>query len=56
MAQAVEEGAKSVSGVQVLLLPIEKVSNQELLEAEAIVIGSPVYNAIRCPRGTAIYQ
>lgn len=49
MAQAVEEGAKSVSGVQVLLLPIEKVSNQELLEAEAIVIGSPVYNANVAP-------
>ena len=49
MAQAVEEGAKSVSGVQVLLLPIEKVSNQELLEAEAIVVGSPVYNANVAP-------
>jgi NAD(P)H dehydrogenase (quinone) len=49
MAQAVEEGAKSVFGVQVLLLPIEKVSNQELLEAEAIVIGSPVYNANVAP-------
>ncbi len=49
MAQAVEEGAKSVSGVQVLLLPIEKVSNQELLEAESIVIGSPVYNANVAP-------
>jgi NAD(P)H dehydrogenase (quinone) len=49
MAQAVEEGAKSVSGVQVLLLPIEKVSNQELLEADAIVVGSPVYNANVAP-------
>jgi NAD(P)H dehydrogenase (quinone) len=49
MAQAVEEGAKSVSGVQVLLLPIEKVSNQKLLEADAIVVGSPVYNANVAP-------
>ena len=49
MAQAVEEGAKSVSGVQVLLLPIEKGSNQELLEADAIVVGSPVYNANVAP-------
>jgi len=49
MAQAVEEGAKSVSSVQVLLLPIEKVSNQELLEADAIVVGSPVYNANVAP-------
>lgn len=49
MAQAVEEGAKSVPGVRVLLLPIDQVSNQELLEADAIVVGSPVYNANVAP-------
>ena len=49
MAQAVAAGAQSVPGVRVLLLPIDQVSNQELLEADAIVVGSPVYNANVAP-------
>ncbi len=49
MAQAVEEGAKSVSGVRVLSLPIDQVSTKELLQADAIVVGSPVYNANVAP-------
>ncbi len=49
LAQAVEEGAKSVVGVRVLMLSIDQVSTKELLEADAIVIGSPVYNANVAP-------
>jgi NAD(P)H dehydrogenase (quinone) len=49
MALAVEEGAKSVAGVRVLLLPIDQVSNKDVLEADAIVVGSPVYNANVAP-------
>jgi NAD(P)H dehydrogenase (quinone) len=49
MAQAVEEGAKSVPGVRVLLLSIDQVSTKELLEADAILLGSPVYNANVAP-------
>mgnify|MGYP003841650373 FL=1 len=49
LAHAVEEGAKSVVGVRVLLLPIDQVSNKEVLEADAIVVGSPVYNANVAP-------
>ena len=49
LAQAVEEGAKSVAGVRVLLLPIDQVSTKEVLEADAIVVGSPVYNANVAP-------
>ena len=49
MAQAVEEGAKSVAGVRVLLLSIDQVSTKELLEADAILLGSPVYNANVAP-------
>lgn len=49
MAQAVEEGAKSVSGVRVLLLSIDQVSTKELLEADAILVGSPVYNGNIAP-------
>lgn len=49
MAQAVEEGAKSVTNVRVILRTIDQVSSQELLEADAIVVGSPVYNANVAP-------
>ena len=49
MAQAVEEGAKSVAGVRVLMLSIDQVSTKELLEADAILVGSPVYNANVAP-------
>ena len=49
LAHAVEEGAKSVAGVRVLLLPIDQVSTKEVLEADAIVVGSPVYNANVAP-------
>ena len=49
MALAVEEGAKSVAGVRVLMLPIDQVSTKEVLEADAIVVGSPVYNANVAP-------
>jgi NAD(P)H dehydrogenase (quinone) len=49
LAHAVEEGAKSVAGVRVLLLPMDQVSTKEVLEADAIVVGSPVYNANVAP-------
>jgi len=49
MAYAVEEGSKSVAGVRVVLLPIDQVSTKEVLEADAIVVGSPVYNANVAP-------
>ena len=49
MAHAVEEGAKSVASVRVLLRPIDQVSSKEVLEADAIVVGSPVYNANVAP-------
>jgi NAD(P)H dehydrogenase (quinone) len=49
MAQAVGEGAKSVANVRVILRTIDQVSSQELREADAIVVGSPVYNANVAP-------
>ena len=49
MAQAVEEGAKSVAGVRVILRSIDQVSSQDLLDSDAIVVGSPVYNANVAP-------
>lgn len=43
MAQAVGEGAKAVAGVQVTMKRVGQVTGDELLGADAIVIGSPVY-------------
>jgi len=48
MAQAVEKGAKSI-GVTVLTKSVEDITKEELLAADAIVVGSPVYNANVAP-------
>ncbi len=45
MAHAVKKGVSSVDGVQVLLKKVEDASTQDLLDAQAIIVGSPVYNA-----------
>ena len=45
MAQSVSDGAQSVDGVYVLLRTTENVTQDELLRANAIIVGSPVYNA-----------
>jgi len=43
MAEAVAEGAKSVSGTEVLLKRVGKVTADDLFSADAVVVGSPVY-------------
>ena len=45
MASAVYEGASSVEGVEVVLLQSSEATEDDLLKAEAIIVGSPVYNA-----------
>jgi NAD(P)H dehydrogenase (quinone) len=50
MADAIYEGAKSVEGVQVKLLPISEVKSQDLMEATAVIVGSPVYNSNPAPQ------
>ncbi len=45
MAHAVMDGVLSVEGVQAELKSVEDVSTQDLLDAHAIIVGSPVYNA-----------
>lgn len=45
MARAVAEGAGLVNGVVVELKAIDQVSVPDLLDARAIIVGSPVYNA-----------
>jgi NAD(P)H dehydrogenase (quinone) len=43
LARAVEEGARSVAGTDVQLRVPSKVSCEELLATDALVVGSPVY-------------
>src|SRR5271157_5514365 len=43
MAQAIRKGAASVEGVEVSLRKIADVKDQEILQADGIVVGTPVY-------------
>ena len=43
MAEAVVDGVKSVAGTEVLLKRVGKVTADDLLSADAVVVGSPVY-------------
>jgi len=43
MAKLVEEGAKSVPGVEVITRKVEDVAVEELLKADGIILGSPTY-------------
>lgn len=49
MAEAVAKGAAQVQGLEYLLKPIEEITGEEVLEADAIILGSPVYNANVAP-------
>jgi len=43
MAMAIAEGMKSVKGIKVIVKRVEEATNRDLLEADAIVVGSPTY-------------
>lgn len=45
MAKAVQEGASRVENVQVVLKTVSEATTEDLLNADAIIVGSPVYNA-----------
>jgi len=45
LAEAVARGAESADSANVTLLPVEKATNARDLAADAIILGSPVYNA-----------
>lgn len=45
MAEAVAAGARSVAGTEVRLKTVAEAETEDLLWADAIVVGSPVYNA-----------
>jgi len=43
MAFAVAEGAREVGGFDVILKKIDETTNDDLLKADAIIVGSPTY-------------
>lgn len=49
MAEAVQKGAQSISGIDVLLRSVQEATNEDVLAADAIIIGTPVYNANVAP-------
>lgn len=56
MAKAVARGARSARGADVRLLTIDKTSKSDLLWADAIIVGSPVYMTnVAAPVLQAIY-
>lgn len=44
LAEAIEKGAQTVSGMNVQIKAIGEVTDEDLLQADAIILGSPVYN------------
>jgi len=53
MAQSVAEGARTVEGVEVILKSVDDVTSDQLVESDAIIVGSPVYNANVSPEISA---
>jgi len=49
LAEEVAKGAQSIPDVQVVLKSIAQTTTKDLLDADAIIIGSPVYNANIAP-------
>lgn len=43
LAEAVAEGARRVTGVEVVLKPVDEVVNEDLEACDALLIGSPTY-------------
>lgn len=49
MAEAVSSGARSVKGIETILQTTAETTNADLIAADAIIVGSPVYNANVAP-------
>jgi NAD(P)H dehydrogenase (quinone) len=49
MAEAVKRGAESIDSVNVKIISVEEAKTNEVLEAEALIVGTPVYNANIAP-------
>ncbi|MFD2036742.1 flavodoxin family protein [Belliella marina] len=50
MAEAVAKGVQEIGNVDFILKPISEVKTEEILNASAIILGSPVYNANMTPQ------
>ena len=50
MAEAVAKGVAEIQGVDFILKPIAEVTEDEILNSSAIILGSPVYNANMTPQ------
>ncbi len=53
MAEAVYHGALKAGDVNVVLKSVDEVETRDLLDADAIIVGSPVYNANVTPQISA---
>lgn len=49
MAEAVASGARAIKDVTVKIMAVDEVKNEDLLGADAIIVGSPVHNANAAP-------
>lgn len=49
LARSIAEGANSIKDTDVILKPIKRVSQQDVIKANGIILGSPVYNANPAP-------
>lgn len=49
MAEAVERGVRSIAGAEAKLRRVGKATTDDVLAADAIILGSPVYNANVAP-------
>lgn len=49
LAEALAKGARSVGGVNVVLKTVTEATENDVLVADAIIVGSPVYNANVAP-------
>jgi NAD(P)H dehydrogenase (quinone) len=49
MAEAVARGARAVGNATVRIMTIDEVKKEDLLTADAIIVGSPVHNANAAP-------
>ncbi|MDP2423277.1 MAG: NAD(P)H-dependent oxidoreductase [Bacteroidales bacterium] len=56
LAEAVAKGAQSIEGITVRLIPVGDVKTNDLLETDAIIVGSPVYNANVAPEVSAFFS
>ena len=56
MAQRVAEGVKEVDGVTVKVQRADKTTNDDLLQAEGIIVGSPVYYGIMSAKMKTVFD